>query len=282
MGRADRRKLLSNGLSVYGASRSGGRQEDFIVGEYFDSDLALGPGATVFDIGANIGLFSLELLRRCDGELAVFACEPAPTSFGFLERNVRELFPDAPVTCMCCAVGDQVGRSTLYFRPRLSVISSLHREPLIETDELVDCMIKEQSAAAPESPSPLRQVGREVVRGLMRLVGWWMTRKVVEVPCTVTTVSQIIRDSAVERIDLLKIDVEGAELDVLRGIEADDWPKVRGIVAEIHDFDGRVQTIREMLESAGFDRIHFGQESLFEGTNIYMLEASRLPVAATQ
>jgi FkbM family methyltransferase len=281
MGRTDRRKLLSNGLSVYGASRSGGRQEDFIVGEYFDSDLALGPGATVFDVGANIGLFSLELLRRCDGDLTVFACEPGPAPFGFLERNMRELFPHAPVTCLCCAVGEQVGRSTLYFRPRLSVISSLHREPLIETDELIDCMIKEQSAAAPAEPSRLRQLGRETVRVVMRLVGWWMTRKVVEVPCTITTVSQIIRDSAVEQIDLLKIDVEGAELDVLRGIEADDWPKIRGIVAEIHDLDGRVQTIRTMLESAGFERIHFGQESLFEGTNIYMLEARRSPVAAT-
>jgi FkbM family methyltransferase len=273
-----RPKLLSNGLSVYGASHSGGRQEEFIVGEYFDSDFALGPGATVFDIGANIGLFSLELLRRHDGKVRIVACEPAPEPFGFLARNVRELFPSAHVTCRCCAVSDRVGSTTLYFRPRLSVISSLHREPLIENEELIDQMLKQQPGNSSGNVSQVkvsRRVARELVRWLMRLVGWWMTRKVVEVPCTMTTVSQLISETAVPRIDLLKIDVEGAELDVLRGINADDWPKIRAIVAEVHDFDGRVETMRGMLESASYDRIHFGQEPLFEGTNIYMLHASR-------
>jgi hypothetical protein len=62
---------------------------------------------------------------------------------------------------------------------------------------------------------------------------------------------------------------------VLRGIDAADWPRIRAVVAEVHDLDDRVDTIRRILESAGFDRIAVRQEWPFEGTIVYMLEPGR-------
>lgn len=50
----------------------------------------------------------------------------------------------------------------------------------------------------------------------------------------VTSVSLLMRRHSLQRIDLLKIDVEGSELDVLLGIEAADFLKIRNVVAEIH------------------------------------------------
>ena len=44
--------------------------------------------------------------------------------------------------------------------------------------------------------------------------------------CAMTTVSALMAEHDLERIDLLKIDVEGAELDVLRGIRPEDWPRI--------------------------------------------------------
>ena len=44
--------------------------------------------------------------------------------------------------------------------------------------------------------------------------------------CAMTTVSALMAEHKLERIDLLKIDVEGAELDVLRGICPGDWPRI--------------------------------------------------------
>merc|ERR1712146_394922 len=55
-----------------------------------------------------------------------------------------------------------------------------------------------------------------------------------------------------ERIDLLKIDVEGSELDVLRGIDDEHWGMVQQVVLEVETF-ALVRTITEILESRGFE-----------------------------
>lgn len=60
-----------------------------------------------------------------------------------------------------------------------------------------------------------------------------------------TTVSALISELSLERVDLLKIDVEGAELDVLRGIDQKDWPTIRQvsntapILSEVQYLTGR-------------------------------------------
>ena len=51
----------------------------------------------------------------------------------------------------------------------------------------------------------------------------------------VEILSDIIRENQIHRIDLLKIDAEKAEMDIIKGIEAHDWPKIKQIVLEIHD-----------------------------------------------
>ena len=68
----------------------------------------------------------------------------------------------------------------------------------------------------------------------------------------VRTLSSVIDERNVSHIDLLKIDVERAELDVLEGIEPPHWPLIRQIVMEAHDLDGRVARITELLQRRGF------------------------------
>ena len=51
--------------------------------------------------------------------------------------------------------------------------------------------------------------------------------------CAMTTVSALMAEHDLERIDLLKIDVEGAELDVLRGIRPEDWPRIHQASAHL-------------------------------------------------
>jgi FkbM family methyltransferase len=69
--------------------------------------------------------------------------------------------------------------------------------------------------------------------------------------CPVKTLSDVIRELDVERIDLLKIDVEGSEFDVLSGIEDVDWRRIKQIAIEVHS-RSILKRITSLLEARGF------------------------------
>ncbi|HET7114571.1 MAG TPA: FkbM family methyltransferase, partial [Pyrinomonadaceae bacterium] len=97
--------------------------------------------------------------------------------------------------------------------------------------------------------------------------------------CKFRTLSDVIREQSVKRIDLLKIDVEKSELDVLAGLAPDDWSKVEQIVVEVHDSDGRLKQICELLTNNGFAFVVEQDEWLRE-TDLYNIYARRAASAS--
>jgi len=91
------------------------------------------------------------------------------------------------------------------------------------------------------------------------------------------TVSQMLREHDLHRIDLLKIDVERAELEVLQGIEEADWGKIRQIVVEVHDIGGRLEAIRTLLQERGLSALQVAQPVTNAGSNIHIVSAVRPP-----
>ncbi|BDA48598.1 probable 31-O-demethyl-FK506 methyltransferase FkbM [Coccomyxa sp. Obi] len=92
--------------------------------------------------------------------------------------------------------------------------------------------------------------------------------------CPLTTVSAIIKTEGLRCVDLLKIDVERAELDVLRGIADEDWHKIRQLVMEVHDDKNTLSAVRELLNEKGsFAKCVVKQDSQLEGSTLYNLYA---------
>jgi hypothetical protein len=83
-----------------------------------------------------------------------------------------------------------------------------------------------------------------------------------------------MHEHGIECIDLLKIDVEKSEVDVLAGIREDDWQKIRQIVVEVHDIDGRLGQMRALLERHGY-YLTIQQEAMLEDTSLYSIYAVR-------
>lgn len=253
---------LPNGMVVFHQNSTETR---FIYDEIFGDEvylkhgITLGDGACVFDVGANIGMFSLFVSQRCSNA-QVYAFEPIPPVFEALERNAALYGLGGRV--YGCGLAERARNEVFTFYPHNTVISS-SATSAGATRAVVRAFVENQQERLG------KQADATMVEALLdaRLVGEQYT-------CSLRTVSQIIAENSIERIDLLKIDVENAELDVLLGIDDADWPKIAQLVVEVHDVDGRLARITGLLEAHGF-AITCEQEALLQGTAIVNLYAVR-------
>ena len=77
-------------------------------------------------------------------------------------------------------------------------------------------------------------------------------------------------------MDLLKIDVERAELEVLHGVEEADWPKIQQLVVEVHDVEGRLGAVQALLQGkAGFSICVVDQDSQLTGSALHNVYCRR-------
>ena len=85
-----------------------------------------------------------------------------------------------------------------------------------------------------------------------------------------TTLDDFVRDNAIERIDLLKVDIEGAEVALFETLSDETLARIRQITIEFHDFmpevmsQQQVARIRQQLHNAGFRCLSWKMRSNFD------------------
>ena len=84
-----------------------------------------------------------------------------------------------------------------------------------------------------------------------------------------------MQEQNIQQIDLLKVDVEKSELDVLLGIDKQDWGKVKQIVIEAHDIENRIDRLKALLSKQGFKKIVVEQEPLLEKSEYFNIYGMR-------
>lgn len=237
-------------------------REIFVDRCYLRHGISLEPGDVVVDIGANIGLFSLFVQAHAPGA-RVFAFEPAPAAFAALTANVARL--GGAVTPLWCGAGDHDGEATFTAYTHSSVFSSFAPDA-VEDSSAIRTVIRNVIAGEAATSADADRLADELVAH--RLDG-----RTVTVP--VRTLSGVIVEHGLDRIDLLKIDAEKSELAVLRGLAPEHWARVRQVVIEVHDRTGAlVDEVRALLTSQGFD-VAFEEETLLRGSGLYNLYAVR-------
>jgi len=256
---ADGLGLLPNGMVV---CRQNAAETDFLYrelfeeGAYLDVAAALPEDACLFDVGANIGLFTLQAARLVPNA-RIFAFEPIPAVFESLRRNVAIHCPQARI--FNCALGAARGEASFTWYPGNSILSGRYADAGEEA-AVVAASLRHHALASDDDES-LRAVIDQRLHGQT-------------VVCPIRTLSEIIAAEQITRLDLLKIDVEKAEQDVLDGLNAEDWPKVQRIVVEVHDRDGRLDQICTLLHQHGF-QVRVSQDSDLVGTAISSVEGWR-------
>ena len=199
--------------------------EIFTHDDYLRDLPRLPPNAVVVDAGANIGLFALRIAQVCP-EAILVAVEPVPATCALLRLNLAEVAVDE-VRVFEVALGESSGRTLLTAYTHLSANSTGH--PLEKPASWVEAMRGTQpDPATADEMLSTSSVEVDVVR-----------------------LSQVLPRHR-SRIDLVKVDVEGAELEVLLGIDDEDWPRIAAVVVEVHDVDGRLAEVERLLARRGF------------------------------
>lgn len=130
---------------------------------------ALKPGMTVFDIGANVGYYTILASRKVGKNGKVFAFEPDPQNLKLLYKNLA-LNNCQNVQVIPRALTSKVGEGFL-----------------------------SQDLANPGESTLANKSGTKPVK------------------VKTTTLDRFIKQNEIKKVDLVKIDIEGAEIDALEG-----------------------------------------------------------------
>ncbi|MCU0288952.1 MAG: amino acid adenylation domain-containing protein, partial [Acidobacteria bacterium] len=236
-------------------------REIFAERSYLQHGIVLEDDACIFDVGANIGLFSLFVNSECRNA-QIYAFEPLPPIFEVLSLNTTiykgnfHIFPHG--------LADSDGEAIFTYYPHAAVLSGRFADRGQEIKN-VEAFMLNQSAGGGEQRAAV--ISGDQLDELLenRLSG-------SQFNCGLKTLSRVIKENNIEKIDLLKIDVEKGEVDVLNGIDQSDWSKIRQIVIEVHNIDGRLGAIVDMLEKRGFE-VTFQQDEQLKTTDLYNLYA---------
>jgi FkbM family methyltransferase len=262
--------MLPNGLKVSCLQRSEVPILYEEIQQYLKHGIKLDKGDTVFDVGANIGLFSLWLHQRFNGNLKIYAFEPIPAIFKVLKSNMQRFGPDQ-LKAICCGLSSEAKTLAFSYYPAATSMSTAYPDNSKEEQEKII-----GAALYNLNNTPL----------LFRCLPPFLHSKILslamnkvfqaeEVVCQLKTLSEVICEYNIQQIDLLKIDAERSELDVFMGIKDEDWFKIKQVVVEVHDLSNRVQKIVSLLQERGLKIAQVEQQPAFKDSDLFHVYALR-------
>lgn len=156
-------------------------QEDF---DYISS--LIKPGDVILDIGANVGLVSISLLKAQPEVGKIYAFEPLPDTFAKMKHNIELNGRLEKIHPVNVGMSDKMGE-VVFFLPGAAEAASMQ-------------------------PNMDEFYMQESVDGQYTGV-----KKMDKVKCKVTTLDEYVAENNIDRINFIKIDVEGNEKNVLAG-----------------------------------------------------------------
>lgn len=227
-------------------------REVFVEESYVTDGFPAAEPDVIVDVGANIGLASIFFARRHPGAF-VIAAEPAPEPYAALRQNLARYVPSGVARNV--AVAERNGTRRFGYYPDAPAESGFYADRAREIELARQVLVRN---GVPERDAARLAQARHRLEHL---------------ECPTVTLSTLIREEGVDRVDLLKIDVERGELDVLAGIAEADWGRIGHLVLEVHDVAGRLAHVVSLLRDRGF-HVEVRQEGRLAGTDMHLLYAT--------
>ena len=119
-----RETRLSNGMKILCLQKDEAQLMYQEVQNYLKYGIGLNQGDTVFDVGANIGLFALYLSDKFNQKINIYAFEPIPDIFEVLNKNIQR-FRLKNVKSYACGLSQKAGNVKFTYYPNMTLGSSI-------------------------------------------------------------------------------------------------------------------------------------------------------------
>jgi FkbM family methyltransferase len=261
------RTVLPNGLEISYLRSSGGDWEVPSmykhIQEYFKCGIRIPDGGVVFDVGANIGLFSLFVNRQAP-RTKVYAFEPVPAIFSVLKENL-ERYDYQRLSAFPFGLAAQNGEQSFTYYPNAPGLSTHHHEQMDEGLEKMIQTIEKSPQALPDlfqNANAGAALGDGRFQKMRAILGLKSLFQSEIIHAAVFTLSHVVATHRIERIDLLKVDVNGSEIDVFNGIKAADWRRIKQVVVEVPDSEGKIDEVTAILRKNQFSLIQVAHQAI--------------------
>lgn len=258
-----RKTKLKDGTEVYCIKAPEAKVLDYHVDGYLQHGIAIHDDDVIFDVGANIGVFGIRAIQS-KKNVKVYCFEPIPDIADVLNANATK-FGSNQLIVRQMGLSDTNEEVEFTYFPNTPALSTFKPEEWENDPKEFDKAVK----GSMRNPPPEMKWMKLIPTVFSPLIANYLRKGKKQVKCQLNITSDIIEKEGLNKIDLLKVDCEGAELSVLNGIKKEHWPLIKATVIEVHDLDNRLQRIEEMLKSNGFNNIHIEKESGLEDTTLY-------------
>jgi FkbM family methyltransferase len=241
---------------------------------YLQHGVCIKPGDWIIDAGANVGMFALFAVQEAI-DVKVLAFEPVEPIYNVLCRNCSSA--GGKIVPFCIALGRVSAASVdfAYYHDAPGESTRYPTERQHQRHELLAARMKrmKQLEEAQELQQP-KETTQHAIEHEAQAAELAMLKGAAPssedeppdvCPSAVTTLATVLRGerdpdeqqclpSLTDPIALIKVDVEGDELEVLEGISEEDWPRIQQVVVEVTDSPGtyRLQRTVCLLEAKGF------------------------------
>ncbi|TDV49762.1 non-ribosomal peptide synthetase [Actinophytocola oryzae] len=239
------RHPLPNGRLVLGRNNA---EIDFLYQEIFERQeylrhgVTVPAGAVVVDVGAHVGMFSLFAATRAP-EVTVYAFEPIPELYRELTLNTA--LNEVTAHTFACGLSDHAGTAEFVYYPQFSMLSGQF-DDVDEAGALAGSQIRRLTDGLEDLPN---------LTGALEVLVSQRLQERQDITCELRTLSSVIDEHGIERVDLLKVDAEKSELEVLLGIRDEHWPRIHQVVVEVHDSGDRLARVLAILSGHGLTTV---------------------------
>jgi FkbM family methyltransferase len=221
---------------------------------YFQEGVSISPDDIVFDVGANIGVFTLCAAKQ---GAHIYAYEPIPQTFEVLQHNIQLHGFESTAHAKNIGLSDRAEEKFMFHYPGLSVCDSWAAQDdwfklMTENWENTLEILK---VADPDEYRAIRSLeSKSLQHGAVREVIERISACPVKIKCKFDTLSGVIAQENIQSISLLKLDAELADWEILRGLKVEDWQRIRQVAMEIH-VQSDLGPISKFLSDRGFSHV---------------------------